>query len=86
VEGDNAVTLKAQRTGANGCQFQWPHVRSVETMKNTTAKRMRVRRFITDRYDRAQPEYSPGLITFGVIVLTVFWSMSVLAAMAGTLK
>jgi hypothetical protein len=55
-------------------------------MKNTTAKRMRVRRFITDRYDRAQPEYSSGLITFGVIVLTVFWSMSVLAAMAGTLK
>ena len=56
-------------------------------MKNTTPTPMRVRRFITDRYDRAQPDYSPGLITFGVIVLTVFWSMFVLAgAMAGTLK
>jgi hypothetical protein len=50
--------------------------------------RMRVRRFITDRYAyRTQPDYSSELITFGVIVLTVFWSMFVLAsAMAGTLK
>jgi hypothetical protein len=56
-------------------------------MKNTTPKWMRVRRFITDRYHRAQPDYSSELITLGVIVLTVFWSMSVLAgAMAGTLK
>jgi hypothetical protein len=57
-------------------------------MKNTTPRRMRVRRFITDRYAyRTQPDYSSELITFGVIVLTVFWSMFVLAsAMAGTLK
>jgi len=57
-------------------------------MKNTTPRRMRVRRFITDRYAyRAQPDYSSELITFGAIVLTVFWSMFVLAgAMAGTLK
>jgi hypothetical protein len=49
---------------------------------------MPLRRFITDRYAyRAQPDYSPELIALGVIVLTVFWSMSVLAgAMAGTLK
>jgi hypothetical protein len=57
-------------------------------MKDTTTRRMRVRRFITDRYAyRAQPDYSSELITFGVIVLTVFWSMFVLAGtMAGTLK
>jgi hypothetical protein len=57
-------------------------------MKNTTPRRMRVRRFITDRYAyRAQPDYSSELITFGVIILTAFWSMFVLAsAMAGTLK
>jgi len=57
-------------------------------MKNTTPTSIRVRRFITDRYAyRAQPGYSSELITFGVIVLTVFWSMFVLAsAMAGTLK
>jgi hypothetical protein len=57
-------------------------------MKNTTPRRMSVRRFITDRYAyRTQPDYLSELITFGVIVLTVFWSMFVLAsAMAGTLK
>jgi hypothetical protein len=57
-------------------------------MKNTTPRRMRVSRFITDRYAyRTQPDHLSELITFGVIVLTVFWSMFVLAsAMAGTLK
>ncbi len=57
-------------------------------MKNTTPRQMRVHRFTTDRYAyRAQPDCSSKLITFGVIVLTAFWSMFVLAsAMAGTLK
>ena len=57
-------------------------------MKSTTPRRMRVRRFITNRYAyRAQPNYLSELVTFGVIVLTVFWSMFVLAeAIAGTLK
>jgi hypothetical protein len=57
-------------------------------MKNTTPRGMRLARFITDRYAyRAQPDYSSELITFGAIVLTIFWSMFVLAeAMAGTLK
>jgi hypothetical protein len=57
-------------------------------MNNTTPRRIRVRRFITDRYAyRAQPDYLSELITFGVIVFSVFWSMFVLAsAMAGTLK
>jgi hypothetical protein len=57
-------------------------------MKNTTPRRMRLRRFITDRYAyRAQPDYSSELITLGVVVLTAFWSMFVLAgAMAATPK
>ena len=57
-------------------------------MKNTTPTSTRVRRFITDRYAyRAQPDYSSELVTFGVIVLTAFWSMFVLAgAMARILK
>lgn len=57
-------------------------------MKNTTPRRMRIRRFITNRYAyRAQPDYSSELVTFAVIVLTVFWSLFVLAgAMARTLK
>ena len=57
-------------------------------MKNTTPAPIRFRRFITDRYAyRAQPDYLSELITFGVIVFTVVWSMFVLAgAMAGRLK
>jgi len=57
-------------------------------MKNKTPTPIRLRRFITDRHAyRAQPDYSSELITFGVIVLTIFWSMVVLAsAMAGTPK
>ena len=57
-------------------------------MNNTTPRRIRIRRFITDRYAyRAQPDYLSELITFGVIVFSVFWSMFVLAsAMTGTLK
>ena len=57
-------------------------------MNNTTPRRIRIRSFITDRYAyRAQPDYLSELITFGVIVFSVFWSMFVLAsAMAGTLK
>ena len=57
-------------------------------MNNTTPRRIRVRRFISDRYAyRGQTDYLSELITFGVIVLTVFWWMFVLAsAMAGTLK
>ena len=57
-------------------------------MKSTTPTRIRVRRFITDRYAyRAQPNYMSELVAFGVIVLTAFWPIFVLAsAMAGTLK
>jgi hypothetical protein len=57
-------------------------------MRNTSLAPIRVRRFITGRYAyRAQPDYLSELIAFGVIVLTVFWSMFALAgAMAGTLK
>jgi hypothetical protein len=57
-------------------------------MKNTSPSRIRVRRFITDRYAyRVQPGYLSELVTFGVIVLISFWSMFVLAsAMAGPLK
>lgn len=57
-------------------------------MKNTTPARIRVRRFITDRYAyRVQPNYLFELIAFGIIVLTALWPIFVLAsAMAGTLR
>jgi hypothetical protein len=57
-------------------------------MKSTTPTRIRVRRFITDRYAyRAQPNYSPELVAFGIIVLSAFWPILELAsAMAGKLR
>ena len=58
------------------------------TMKSITPLRIRLRRFITDRYAyRAQPNYLCELVAFGIIVLTAFWPIVVLArAMAGTLR
>ena len=57
-------------------------------MKITTPTRILVRRFITDRYAyRAQPDYLSELVAFGIIVLTAFWPMFVLAStMAGKLR
>ncbi len=57
-------------------------------MKNTTPARIRVRRFITDRYAyRTQPNYLSELVVFGIIVVTAFWPIFVLAsAMAGTVR
>jgi len=57
-------------------------------MKSTTPTRIRVRRFITDRYAyRTQPNYISELVVFGIIVLTAAWPVFLLAgAMAGTLR
>ena len=57
-------------------------------MKSTTPTRIRVRRFITDRYAyRTQPNYISELVVFGIIVLTAALPVFVLAgAMAGTLR
>jgi hypothetical protein len=57
-------------------------------MKSTTPTRIRLRRFITDRYAyRAQPNYSSELVAFAIIVLTVIWPIFALAgAMARTLR
>jgi hypothetical protein len=57
-------------------------------MKSTTPMRIRIRRFITDRYAyRTQPDFLPELIAFGVVLIVVSWPMVLLAsAFAGTLK
>ena len=68
----------------------WKHTyeRSPVTMKSTTPKRIRVRRFITDRYAyRTQPDYLSELVLFGIIMVAASWPIFVLAtAMAGTLR
>jgi hypothetical protein len=57
-------------------------------MKSTTPTRIRIRRFITDRYAyRMQPNYLSELVAFGIIVLAAFWPIIVLAsAMTGRLR
>jgi len=57
-------------------------------MKSTTPARIRVRRFITDRYAyRTQPNYLSELLVFGVIAITALWPIFALVnAMAGTLR
>jgi hypothetical protein len=57
-------------------------------MKSTTPTRIRVRRFITDRYAyRTQPNYISELVVFGIIVLSAAWPVFLLAgAIAGTLR
>jgi hypothetical protein len=57
-------------------------------MKSTTPARIRVRRFITDRYAyRAQPNSLSELVAFGIVVLAGLWPIFMLAsAMAGTLR
>ena len=57
-------------------------------MKETTPTRIKIRRFITDRYAyRAQPDYLPELVAFVVVLAVVSWPMFLLAsAFAGTLK
>jgi hypothetical protein len=57
-------------------------------MKDTTPTRIRIRRFITDRYAyRAKPDFLPELIAFAFVLAVVAWPMFLVAqAMAGTLK
>jgi hypothetical protein len=57
-------------------------------MKSTTPMRIRIRRFITDRYAyRAQPDFLPELIAFGIVLVAVSWPLILLAnAFAGTLR
>lgn len=57
-------------------------------MKETTPTRIKIRRFITDRYAyRTRPDYWPELVAFVVVLGVVSWPMFLLAsAMAGTLK
>jgi hypothetical protein len=57
-------------------------------MKSTTPTRIRIRRFITDRYAyRTKPDYLPELVAFGIIVLIALGPLFFLAiAFAGALK
>jgi len=57
-------------------------------MKDTTPTRIRIRRFITDRYAyRTKPDFLPELVAFAVVLIVICWPLFLLAhAFAGTLK
>ena len=57
-------------------------------MKTTKSMRIRVSRFLSDRYAyRAQPNYVSELVAFAIIVLIAIWPTFLLAnAMATTLR
>jgi hypothetical protein len=57
-------------------------------MKETTPMRIKIRRFITDRYAyRARPDFLPELVAFAVVLAVVTWPLFLVAsAFAGTLK
>jgi len=57
-------------------------------MKETTPTRIRIRRFITDRYAyRTKPDFLPELVAFAAVLAIVAWPLFLLAhAFAGTLK
>jgi hypothetical protein len=57
-------------------------------MKTTKSMRVRVSRFLNDRYAyRAQPNYVSELVVFAIILVTAIWPVFLLAnAMATTLR
>ncbi len=57
-------------------------------MKTKKSMRVRVSRFLSDRYAyRAQPNHVPELVVFAIIVVTAIWPVFSLAnAMATTLR
>ena len=53
---------------------------SATNMKDTNSMRLRIARFLSDRYAyRTQPSYGSELVVFGVIVLTAIWPILLLA-------
>ncbi|HEY4284414.1 MAG TPA: hypothetical protein VGM62_15230 [Chthoniobacterales bacterium] len=57
------------------------HHRSVDRMKTTMPMRIRISRFIEERYlHRAQPGFFPELALFGLIVIIAVWPMLSLPA------
>jgi hypothetical protein len=62
--------------------------RSIDLMKNTTPMRIKIRRFITDRYAyRTRPDFLPELVAFGFVLAVVSWPMMLLVnAVASSLR
>ena len=86
VRSDSCVTFVRRRCAQNVVHYR-DNMKGAP-MKDTTPTRIRVRRFLTDRYAyRTQPNYLSELVAFGIVLFTAGWPILILAkAMAGTLK
>ena len=61
--------------------------RRSDYMKNTMPLRIRISRFLEERYvHRSQPHYLPELALFAIIVVVAAWPMFSLPALMETLK
>jgi hypothetical protein len=56
-------------------------------MKPTTPVRMRINRFLTDRYAyRDRANYLPELLVFGLVVIAAIWPILALATTLATVR
>jgi hypothetical protein len=56
-------------------------------MKDTTPRRIRLSRFITDRYAyRERPNYLGELVAFAIVVTTAAWPILSLAGVMAAIK
>jgi hypothetical protein len=61
--------------------------RRYDHMKTTMPIRVRISRFLEERYvQRAQPHYLPELVLFGITVITAVWPVLSLALAMETVK
>ena len=61
--------------------------RRYDYMKTTMPMRLRILRFLEERYvHRARPHYFPELALFGVILILAVWPMLLVAAALETLR
>ena len=73
-EGNSGVTVAVRRACLTMLMV------SATNMKDTNSMRLRVARFLSDRYAyRTQSSYGSELVVFGVIVLTAIWPILLLA-------
>src|SRR5690348_5660590 len=61
--------------------------RRSDYMKHTMPLRVRISRFVEERYvHRSQPHYFPELVLFAIIIIAAAWPMFSLPALMETLK
>ena len=102
AESDSSVTFAALRAHTDGCLYYRDEnrdftvssintkqscERSAVNMKTRTSIRIRVSRFLSERYfQRERPNYFPELGLFGIMVITAIWPILPLANALAALR